>query len=279
MSMAPLRSTLLLLLVAAVSSTPVVLVTGATGLTGSLVYNMLKEKGVSVRGLVRNVTKARELLKCDKCNEAEGIFVADVTKKETLNTAMTGATALAIATSAVPHCKDFKDPSSCGYPKGAFPIDVDFNGGKNQIEVFGEMSNGTPGPVVLCSSMGTTDPESFLEKLGNGHIGFYKLNEEAFLMSSGMPFTIVKPCGLSNDEGGKRELRVGHDDDMHEHPAIIPRADVATVMVEALLKPSEAENLRFDLCSRAGTPTTDIGKVFEDARYPWQSAGATQFSI
>jgi len=279
MSMTPLRSTLLLLLAVAASSAPVVLVTGATGRTGMLVYNMLKEQGVGVRGLVRNVTKARELLKCDKCDAAEGIFVGDVTKKETLSAAMEGVTALAITTSSVPHCTDFKDPKTCGYPKGGFPVDVDYNGGKNQIEVFGKMSNGTPGPVVLCSSMGTTDPESFLEKLGNGHIGFYKLNEESFLMSSGIPFTIIKPCGLYDAEAGKRELRVGHDDDMHETPPTIPRADVAKVMVEALLKPKEAEDLRFDLCSRVGTPTTDIGKVFEAARYPWRAAEATQFSI
>lgn len=27
-------------------------------------------------------------------------------------------------------------------------------------------------------AIGTTEPDGFLEKLGNGHIGFFKLNEE-----------------------------------------------------------------------------------------------------
>merc|ERR1711971_1242088 len=99
--------------------------------------------------------------------------------------------------------------------------------------------------------------------MGNGHIGFFKLNEEAFLMSSGIPYSIIKPCGLSDGEGGKRELRVGHDDEMHETPPMIPRADVARVMVEALMHPKLATGLRFDLCSRAGTPTTDISKIFD----------------
>merc|ERR1712232_954753 len=100
-----------------------------------------------------------------------------------------------------------------------------------------------------------------------------------YLMSSGLPFSIIKPCGLSDDEAGKRELRVGHDDEMHETPPMIPRADVARVMVEALLQPKEATGLRFDLCSRAGTPTTDISTVFSAARYPWQAQSVKQFVV
>jgi len=121
-----LRRVLLLSSLAVVAGNPTVLVTGATGRTGQLVYKLLKEKGVPVRGLVRNATKARELLKCDKCDQSEGIFIGDVTQKENLAAAMDGATALAVATSAAPQCKDFKDPSTCSYPKGDYPVDVDF---------------------------------------------------------------------------------------------------------------------------------------------------------
>lgn len=268
-----LRSVLCLLAVAsAQGSPPTVVVTGATGKTGLLVYGLLKQSGINVRAFVRNATKARDLLECTKCDESEGIFEGDVTKKDSMTAVMKGATALAIATSASPHCKDFHDPKSCSYPEGAYPVDVDFHGGKAQIEVFAEGRAGTEGPVVLCSSMGTTEPTGFLETLGNGHIGFFKLNEESFLMSSGLPFTIVKPCGLIDDTGGKRELLAGHDDEMKVMPPTIPRADVARVMVAAILQPGKAAGLRFDLCSREGTPTTDLGKFFDDARYPWQNA-------
>ena len=58
--------------------------------------------------------------------------------------------------------------------------------------------------------MMTTDPDFFLEKMGNGHIGFFHLNEEALIMDSGLPFTIVKPCGLTDDPASKRELLAGH---------------------------------------------------------------------
>jgi uncharacterized protein YbjT (DUF2867 family) len=264
------------LLVSVVAGDSTILVTGATGRTGLLVYQMLKQKGVRTRALVRNVTKAKELLNCSACDASEGIFEGDVTKKESMTAAMAGTTALAITTSAIPHCKDFRDPKTCSYPKGGYPVDVDFKGGKAQIEAFAENRNGHTGPVVLCSSMGTTQPDGFLETLGNGHIGFFKLNEEADLMSSGLPFTIVKPCGLSDDAGKQRELVVGHDDEMHEVPPMIPRADVARVMVEALLKPEEASGLRFDLCSKKGTPTIALDKVFKDAKYPWQQASALQ---
>jgi len=114
---------------------PRVLVTGATGRTGSALYLQLKARRTArvllrareseptpckrrsspqgltalsrrrqadsriaeVRALVRNVTKARELLGCKACDESEGVFVGDVTKPETLTAASTGIDTVAIA--------------------------------------------------------------------------------------------------------------------------------------------------------------------------------------
>lgn len=249
---------------------PTVLVTGATGRTGSLLYNLLKQQGVDVRALVRNATKAREVIGCSKCDASEGIFVGDVTDKASLAPAVKGATTLAVVTSATPMCKNSSRPGppDCSYPKGAYPIDIDFNGLKNQVEAFA--SESPKGQVVLCSTMGTTNPNGFLEKLGNGHIGFYKLNGEAFLMNSGLPFAIVKPCGLTDGPAKEAELLVGHDDEISVNPPTVPRADVARVMAKAILEPEEASELRFDLCSRAGPATTDLSKLLEAAKYPWQ---------
>jgi len=274
--MAVLRvSALFLLSCQQAAASPVVVVTGATGRTGAQLFGALRAQGVEVRGLVRNATKARQVLNCTRCDASEGIYIGDVTKKETLSAVMEGATTLAIVTSAVPHCADFHDPTSCGYPKGAMPVDIDFNGAKAQVEAFaGAQRDGAAGHVVLCSSMGTTEPNSFLDKLGNGQIGFYKLNEEAFLMSSGLPFTIVKPCGLTDDPPGRNQLVVGHDDDMHFTPPTVTRADVARVMAESIVKPAEGMNLRFDLCSKAGEPTTDLGALLASARWPWEQPAA-----
>merc|ERR1712048_184108 len=77
-----------------------VVVTGATGQSGSLFYNRLKAEGLwNVRALVRNATKAKALLKCSVCDESEGIFVGDLTSPPSLKNVMKGADALAIFTS------------------------------------------------------------------------------------------------------------------------------------------------------------------------------------
>merc|ERR550514_1650681 len=75
-----------------------VVVTGATGRSGSSIYLLLKKAGVNVRGLVRNTSKARQYLGCSKCDESEGIFVGDITKPESMGPAMAGADGLVITT-------------------------------------------------------------------------------------------------------------------------------------------------------------------------------------
>merc|ERR1719336_2860684 len=108
-----------------------VLVTGATGGTGAALYRQLKAQGVGVRAFVRNATKAREVLGCSKCDASEGIFVGDVTSDDPLAEAAKGATALAIVTSAMPICSHTGfPPTDCHYPEGAYPVDIDFHGGK-----------------------------------------------------------------------------------------------------------------------------------------------------
>lgn len=252
------------------SAGPVV-ITGATGHTGALTYNLLKERGVQVRGLIRNATKAKEVLGCTKCDESEGIFVGDVTKPETLQGVMQGADALVILTSAFPVCNPFPQ---CNYDKGGYPVDVDFNGGKHQVEAFVKGAGG-PKPVVLVSSMGTTEPDTELDKMGNGQIGFYKLNEEAFLMSSGLPYTIVKPCGLGNGKPTLNTLVVGHDDaENWDLKQPVQRSDVARVVAAAIQHPAEAAGLRFDLCSKAGEPTKDedVLPLLKSAKFPWEQS-------
>eukprot|EP00929_Paragymnodinium_shiwhaense_P122051 TRINITY_DN94582_c0_g1_i1.p1 TRINITY_DN94582_c0_g1~~TRINITY_DN94582_c0_g1_i1.p1 ORF type:complete len:283 (+),score=98.15 TRINITY_DN94582_c0_g1_i1:87-935(+) len=251
-----------------------VVVTGATGKTGSIVYKLLKEQGVEVRGFVRDVKKAADVLGCSKCDESEGIFVGDVSKPETLEAVMKGAESLVILTSAAPSC-DKSQPPKCTYPKGAYPVDIDFHGGKNQVAAFAE-ANGADKQVVLVSAMGTTQPDSFLDMLGKGYISFYKLNLEAFLESSGVPFTILKPCGLADGEAGKQEMLVGHDDaETWDLKVPMQRADVARLTVEAVKEKDLASNLRFDLCAKNdGTPTKDedLKTLLKQAKFPWATA-------
>jgi len=246
-----------------------VVVTGATGHTGLLVFKLLKSQGVEVRGLVRNATKAKDVLGCTKCDESEGIFEGDVTKPESMAKIMDGAGALVILTSAAPTCNPYP---KCTYSKGAFPIDIDWLGGKNQIEQFIKGAGGLK-PIVLVSAAGTTEPDTDLDKMGpDGQIGFYKLNLESFLMSSRAPYTIVKPCGLGEGAPAQDELLVGHDDGEGWDLSIpIQRSDVARVVVAAATSTVGA-GLRFDICAKAGTPTTDaaLPALFKAAKFPWQ---------
>lgn len=240
------------------------LITGATGRTGVLAYNRSRILGIPVRALVRSADKARELLGCQRCDESEGIFVGDIMDPATLVAPMKGAATLVIATSSIATCNPFPN---CTFPEGGEPINIDWIGAKAQLEAFANATCGQ-GSVVLISTMGTTEPEAY----GHfGDIGFYKLNFETALATSGLPFTIVKPCGLTNTPPSMSELLVGHDDTLTERT--VTRADVARVVVAAVQAPAASAGLRFDLCSRPdGPPTTDAGlaDLFAAARYPWQ---------
>merc|ERR1711988_1378290 len=122
--------------------------------------------------------------------------------------------------------------------------------------------------------MGDPDPQPFM----GGSVLFYKLQAEAFAMSSGVPFTIVKPCGLVDTDAAQVQLNVGHDDYLRSREAhkqfgfgTVARADVARVMVQALT--TRHAGLRFDLCgtTRNGTtPTTydDLDALLDDAQWP-----------
>jgi len=125
--------------------------------------------------------------------------------------------------------------------------------------------------VVLCSSMGTTQLSP--SPAAGGSVLFYKLNAEAFLGASGVPFAIVKPCGLLSTPANESTLLVGKDDRLlATSPPIVSRGDVAAVMHAALSY--EGSALRFDLCSEKGAPTADLQALLKQTEYPWQSHGA-----
>ncbi|EOD27886.1 hypothetical protein EMIHUDRAFT_434925 [Emiliania huxleyi CCMP1516] len=214
------------------ASSPRVLVTGATGRTGSALYLQLKADSriAEVRALVRNVTKARELLGCKACDESEGVFVGDVTKPETLTAASTGVDTVAIA-AAVGGGASQKEMRA-----------VEFDGVEHQVAALAQQ-NARALPslrVVLCSSMGTTDPKPAPFK--GGSVLFWKLNAEAFLLGSGVGSTIVKPCGLSSGEAGMHGLGVSHNDDLPSPGTfLVARADVARVMREAVIERSAGD--------------------------------------
>merc|ERR1711924_474231 len=97
---------------------------------------------------------------------------------------------------------------------------------------------------------------------------FYKLNFEAWLLSSGAPVAIVKPCGLI--DGNSFTLLAGHDNTIpHTHE--VARADVARVLTYLI---ENRRAVRMDLCAQPGPATTDLAGLVSSTRWPWQQAAA-----
>jgi len=260
-----------------------VVISGATGGTGRLLYNRLVAENLyNVRASVRNATKAKNLLHCTKCDESDGIFEGDVTKPDSLKKVMVGADVLVILTSSVPSCKGTFPFSKCTFHKGAEPVNVDFKGTQNQIAAFAKNSGGdlSTKQLMYMSTMGTTSPDNFLDKLGSGFTSFYHLQGEVAVLSAGIPYFIPKACGLTNGDGGKNHFKVGHDDSTFSaFTGIVKRDDVARLFVEAIRTPDMSKNLRFDTCSSLlpwDKKTNDIvTDVFKAARYPWERTSST----
>ncbi|XVE61907.1 hypothetical protein DITRI_Ditri06bG0075900 [Diplodiscus trichospermus] len=254
------RTTVVLASIADLST---VLVTGAGGRTGQIVYKKLKERSDQfiARGLVRTPESK------EKIGGADDVFVGDIRDASNLVPAIQGIDALIILTSAVPRMKPGFDPTKGERPEfyfedGAYPEQVDWIGQKNQIDVAKEVG---VKQIVLVGSMGGTDLNHPLNSLGNGNILVWKRKAEQYLADSGVPYTIIWAGGLQDRDGGIRELLVGKDDELLQtETRTIARPDVAEVCIQAL-KFEEAKFKAFDLASKpegVGTPTKDFKALF-----------------
>ncbi|XP_006846253.2 uncharacterized protein At5g02240 isoform X1 [Amborella trichopoda] len=250
--------------VSAMTNLPTVLVTGASGRTGHLVYEKLKQGSDQfvARGLVRSEESKA------KIGGSDDVFIGDIRNCEAIVPAIHGIDALIILTSAAPKMKPGYDPSKGGppefyYEEGSYPEQVDWIGQKNQIDAAKEAG---VKHIVLVGSMGGTNPNHPLNRMGNGNILVWKRKSEQYLADSGVPYTIIRAGGLLDKEGGKRELLVGKDDELLATVELrtVPRADVAEVCIQALLF-EEAKNKAFDLGSKLegqGSPTTNFKAFF-----------------
>ncbi|KAG2690599.1 hypothetical protein I3843_09G190400 [Carya illinoinensis] len=240
-----------------------VLVTGAGGRTGQIVYRKLKERSdrYVARGLVRTEESKGNI------GGADDVFVGDIRDTSTIVPAIQGIDSLVILTSAVPKMKPGFDPTKGERPEfyfedGAYPEQVDWIGQKNQIDA--AKAAGVK-HIVLVGSMGGTNPNHPLNRLGNGNILIWKRKAEQYLADSGIPYTIIRAGGLQDREGGIRELLVGKDDELLQtETKTISREDVAEVCIQAL-QVEEAKFKAFDLASKpegVGTPTKDYKALF-----------------
>ena len=129
--------------------------------------------------------------------------------------------------------------------------------------------------------MGGTNPDHPLNRIGNANILIWKRKAEKYLIDSGMDYTIIRAGGLLDKQGGVRQLLVGKEDELLNNPpdgipTSIPRADVASVVVRALLE-SNARNKAFDIISKPeeaadAVATTDFASLFEQTTAPESKA-------
>ncbi len=248
-----------------------VLVTGATGRTGLLVVNKLRQLSdkFEVFGFAINSEKVKELF-----GSNEGFFTGNISDESSLETALKGCDCLVIVTSAVPKMKappQEGKPPEFEFEPGGMPEEVDWIGQKNQIDIAKKLGINH---IVLVGSMGGTNPNHPLNKIGNGNILIWKRKAEEYLINSGINYTIIRAGGLINEPGGKRELIVGKNDTLLENPpngisTVIPREDVAELVVQSLIE-TTAKNKAFDVITKpeddsSAVVTKDFASLFEQA--------------
>jgi uncharacterized protein YbjT (DUF2867 family) len=212
------------------------LVVGATGETGKRIVKELVNRNIPVKALVRDLTKARDILP----QEAE-LVVGDVLNPESIKQALTDCTVLLCATGAKPSL-DFTGPYQIDY-QGTINL-VDAAKAKG-IEHF-----------VLVSSMCVSQ---FFHPLNLFWLILYwKKQAEEYLQKSGLTYTIVRPGGLKNEDNPDL-IFTSSADTLFE--GSIPRVKVAQICVEALIQPT-AKNKIVEAIAKADAPSLNWEELF-----------------
>jgi uncharacterized protein YbjT (DUF2867 family) len=160
-----------------------VLVIGATGRTGREVVVKSLEAGYRVRALVRDELRARAALGSEVT-----LIVGDVRTDEGIAKAIEGADFIISALGSNVR----NDPSNT-------PELVDYGGIRRLAE---KSAKSKIRHFVLVSSMGATHRDHPLNRMYS-NILTWKLKGEEALRASGVPYTIVRPGGLTEARGGE----------------------------------------------------------------------------
>lgn len=225
---------------AAPAASPRVLVVGATGGTGREVVQQARAKGFKVRALVRDADKARTLLGDDV-----EFVVGDVRTEGTFERAVKGVDYVVSALGS----NSRTDPTNK-------PEAIDYGAVKSLAAA---SAAAKVKQIVLVSSMGVTDPNAPLNRMFD-NILMWKFKGEEAVRGAGVPYTIVRPGGLTNDVGGQRRIKVMQGDPRGAGGRIA-RADVAAICVNALGR-RDAERRTMEVVSDEAQGATDWNAFF-----------------
>ncbi|MEL6551891.1 MAG: SDR family oxidoreductase [Cyanobacteria bacterium J06621_11] len=206
-----------------------VLVAGATGQTGRRVVETLIAKDITVKALVRDRDKAIAQLP-----QGIEIVVGDVLKPDSLRTALSDCQVLISATGAAPSF----DPTG--------PYKVDYEGNKNLVDA---AKAAQLDQFVMVSSLCVSKLFHPLNLFWG--ILYWKQQAEDYLKQSGMPYTIVRPGGLKN-ENNSEAIVMSAADTLFE--GSIPRKKVAEVCVEAIAQPTAKNKVLEIVTSESASP-------------------------
>ncbi|MEL6440439.1 MAG: SDR family oxidoreductase [Cyanobacteria bacterium J06621_8] len=215
-----------------------VFVAGATGKTGKLIVKQLVDQDIAVTALVRNPEKAQEILP-----QETNVIVGDVLKTSTYSAALADCQVLICATGASPSL----DPSG--------PYQVDYQGTKNLVET--AQANNID-HFILVSSLCVS---RFFHPLNLFWLVLYwKKQAEKYIQASGIPYTIVRPGGLKDEDNSDNIVMSGADT-LFE--GSIPRSKVAQVCVEAL-SDSQAKSKIVEIIASADATKKTLPQLFAD---------------
>ncbi len=188
-----------------------VVIAGGHGQIALRLEKLLAGRGDRVRGLIRNPDHAADL----EAAGAEAV-VCDLEREQDVSPFVAGADAVVFAAGA--------GPGSGAERKQT----VDLGGAVKLVEA--ARAAGVPRYVII-SSIGADAPER-----GEGPMRPYleaKAAADAAVADSGLDHTIIRPGGLTNDEGTGR-VTIGQDLDYGQ----VSRDDVAATILAVLDTPS-----------------------------------------
>ena len=196
-------------------------VTGASGKTGWRVVDEALQRGLPVRAIVRpHSVLPPSLAKAEQQGDLE-VKRLELQTAEALHHALSGCTALVIATGARPSINL------------AGPLQVDAFGVRAQLSACKAVGLQR---VVLVSSLCAGRWRHPLNLFGL--ILVWKRLGERWLERSGLDWTVVRPGGLSEDDSRSGQEGIVFSAADQQQSSSIPRRLVAQVCLDALAEPA-----------------------------------------
>lgn len=206
-----------------------IVVAGGSGRTGRVVLQQLQAQKLRFRATTRDEAQARARLGAD----AEDVdwIEADLRDGEQAFRALRGADYVICVIGS----REMAGPNSAQF--------VDYEGVRNLVDaaVAARVRH-----FVLLTAIGSSDKDSAANKMFRGALE-WRFKGEEHLRASGIPYTIVRPAGLTDEPGGVKGVKLWQGDDWRSHARkTIARADLAQVLIESLRNPG-ARNVTFEI--------------------------------